>query len=306
MTARRVRFLLRAGVSFALVAFLGWRLAQQGTEGVALASPPWLAAAAALVWLAVTVRVVSFSLLVNRGRRVVTFRQAYYLTLVGAGAGLFLPGGAGDIAKAALGARAYGSPEQVVASSVIDKLTSLASVAALGVAGALVAEEPALAAASGLLLAAAMLPLLAPRIVPWAWVVRVVGGGAEPEALVGAVRTPAPMLATVLAVSTAGWLTTFAVLVACSRAAGADVSAAYIYSVGPLIVVSSLVPISLAGLGLTQLTMAYALARAGVPQPVAISAAFFQLAVNLPPGVLGIALYGMSRHGRADSRPAED
>lgn len=297
-TRRRVSFWLRAAVSLALIVVLAWRVRSEA-GGVALESGPWLLVALALLPLAVGIRVASFMLLVNRDGRVVSFAQATYLTLVGAGAGLFLPGGAGDLFKAAHGARAYGSVERVVASSLVDKLTSLAAVAAMGVIGSLLAAEPGFAALSALVLAVAAVPLAAPEIVPWRLVVRVLGGrDASPGQLSAAVRTPYRVLAPVLAVSFVGWLATYTIVLACCRAAGTSVDAGYVYSMAPLITLTGLIPISLAGLGLSQVTMSWLLVSEGVPPSVAISAAFFQLVVNITPGIVGIALYTLSGGAR--------
>lgn len=294
----RTRFFARAAVSAALLVLLVWRLRGE-TGSVSLESPSWLLLAAALVPAAVGLRVASFMLLVNREERVIGFGHAIFLTLVGAGAGLFLPGGAGDLFKAALGARTAGSPEKIVASSIVDKLTSLAAVAFMGVTGSLIAGEDAFALLAGVALGLSVAPLVVPGVVPWRLVVRALGGrNANPDSLQRAVRTPWPVLAPVLAVSFAGWLVTYTVVFSCCRAAGAQVSASYVYSMAPLITLTSLIPISLAGLGLSQVTMSWLLIRAGVPQPVAISAAFFQLAVNLAPGVVGIVLYAIRRDAR--------
>lgn len=291
----RLRFTLRAAVSITLVGALVWKLREQGGAGVTLASGWWLAAAALLVPLAVSLRVASFMALVNRDERMLTFGQALYLTLVGAGAGLFLPGGAGDLLKAALGARAYGSPERLVAATVVDKLTSLVALGALGVAGAAVSRTPSFGLLSGVALVVAAAPLAAPSVVPWRLAVRtLIGSEADPDALRLAVRTPASVLAPVLAISALGWAVTFTVILACCRAAGAPIAASDIYAMAPLVTLSSLVPVSLAGLGLTQVTMALLLAGAGASQAEAIGASFFQLAVNLTPGLTGIALYALN------------
>lgn len=294
----RTRFFARAAVSIALLTLLGWRLRGE-TSGVSLENPEWLLLAAALVPAAVGMRVASFMLLVNREQRVIGFGHAVFLTLVGAGAGLFLPGGAGDLFKAALGARTAKFPEKIVAASIVDKLTSLAAVASMGVVGSLITGETLFALLAAAVLGLSAAPLIVPVIVPWRLVVRVLGGRDVPsDSLQRAVRTPWPVLAPVLAVSFAGWLVTYTVVFSCCRAAGAQVGASYVYAMAPLITLTSLIPISLAGLGLSQVTMSWLLVRAGVPQPIAISAAFFQLAVNLAPGVVGIVLYAFRRDAR--------
>jgi len=294
----RGRFALRAAVSATLILILVWKLREQGGAGITLVNGWWLVAAVCLVPVAVLMRAVSFHLLINRDGRVLAFGGTMRLTLIGAGAGLFLPGGTGDLLKAAHGARTYGSPERIVATTVVDKLTSLVTLGALGVIGAVIADETALGVLSAAALIAASAPLIAPSIVPWRLAMRVLAGpDTDPAVLRRAVRTPARTLVSVLAVSTVGWALTFSVILACCRAAGAPVATAEVYALAPLVSLSSLVPISLAGLGLTQVTMALLLSRTGATPSEAISASFFQLAVNLTPGLLGLALYAVS--GRA-------
>jgi len=297
--SKRMRFTLRAAVSVVLIGALLWKLRQQGGAGVTLVSGWWLVAAACLIPIAVLLRVASFNLLINRDERLLTFGETLHLTLVGAGASMFLPGGGGDLLKASLGARTYGSPEQFVAATVVDKLTSLLALGALGLAGALLSGQPGFGLLSGAALLVACAPIVVPSVVPWKLVVRVLAGSdADPETLRRAVRTPVRILAPVLAISALGWAVTFTVILACCRAAGAQVDTPMIYAMSPLVSLSSLVPVSLAGLGLTQVTMTVLLTRAGATGAQAIGASFFQLLVNLGPGLLGIAVYALGGGAR--------
>lgn len=290
----RLRFALRAAVSLSLIGILAWKLREQGGAGITLESGLWLTAGACLVPLAVVLRVESFRMLINREERVLSFGQALHLTLMGSGAGLFLPGGMGDLLKAAIGARAHGSPEKFVAATVVDKLTSLATLGALGMLGAAVSGELTFGALALAALVVASTPLVAPSVVPWPLIVRTLAkSSADPETLRNEVRTPARTLVPVLAISSVGWVVTFTTILACCRAAGAPTGAIYIYAMAPLVSLSTLIPVSLAGLGLTQVTMALLLSRAGASTTEAISASFFLLLVGIAPGLVGIALYAL-------------
>jgi hypothetical protein len=106
----------------------------------------WVVAAAAVVPVALGIRALNLSLLTNRARRVLGAWQSYRLTLIGVGANLFLPTGVSDLLKAHIGYRAYGSPEDIVLSTIFDKLTAITAVAAMGTVGAIIEREWVLAA----------------------------------------------------------------------------------------------------------------------------------------------------------------
>lgn len=298
-TAKGILRWARVAVAILLVAFLAWRagIGDLATVTKSL-RPGWALAALALVPVSILIRAFNHSLLLNRDGRVIGLVDMTRLTLVGAGINLFIPMGAADLAKAHYGYRLHGHPERMIVSSVLDKITSLTAVGLLGLVGSIVAREPlmgVLAAAVGL---ASLVPFVAPGIMPWRWLIRVLAPRAEiaEDSLREAARAPLGRLLAVWAVSVAGWLVTYSIVYLCCLAVGADIGPAYVLALAPFATLARLVPISVGGIGLGEVTMVALLMRAGVPRDLAALAALLQLALAvLLPGAAGALLLAAGR-----------
>lgn len=297
--AQAVRW-IRIGVALALVGFLGWKA---GATELRLSSLSWgwVALAAALSPVSLGIRAYNHALLLNRPSRVLTFRQAFTLTVVGVGINLFIPTGAADLAKASWGARTHGNAEAMVVSSVLDKLTSLTALALMGLIAAVLVRMPVLAVAAGLLGIASVVPLALPKAVPWRLLLRVLAPRTEidPELVAHSARPPLALLGWVYAVSLAGWLLTYAVMWACCLAVGALVTPTQVLAFAPLTSVARLVPVSVAGIGVGEATFAALLIRAGVDPALASRAVLLSmLLLVLAPGAVGALIVARGRRNR--------
>jgi len=291
---RVARFVFAA----ALVAFL---VSRAGLGSLALADVRWgwLALGVGLVPFSIAVRAWSFGLVLNRDRVILGPVRLYRLTLVGAGLGLFLPTGAADLAKARWGLVAHGSAEEMVVSSVVDKLTSVLGVGLLGMAAAISASDALLAVVSAALVIAAAVPLFARWDWAWRTLVKLLAGGkvVDADRIATRARPRLGLVALMTAVSVLGWLVTYAIVLACVRAVGVDVGTMTVLGIAPLVTVSRLVPISAGGIGLGEVTMTALLARAGASETAAAQAALLQLGVlTLLPGAAGLVLLGAGTH----------
>lgn len=296
MRRRVIGYLVRLALSAAVLAVLASRVEwAEAAEAVGAMDARWALLALGLLVLATLVRVWSFMLVTNHRGGLVGFRQAAYLTLVGSAAALVLPGGSGELFKAHVGGRSLDEPEHLTVASLLDKLTSLAAVAAMGVAGALAARMPWLALASGALCAAALLLVFVPRLVPWRLLTRITAPGtdARAERIESAHRMPSGLLVGVLAVSLAGWAVSYLMIYAVARAFVVDVSVGYIFAIAPLVTISTLLPLSVAGVGISQLTLVALLTRSGIGAQAAAQVALGQLALSLLPPLAGLALYAV-------------
>jgi len=292
---KRIGYFVRAALSAVVLAVLvtsvDWTdVAALGTDGVDVT---WLGVALILLAAAVSVRVVSFWLLANHRGRVMGFGQAAYLTLVGSAAGLVLPGGTGDLFKAHVASRSSGNHEHMTVSSVVDKLTSLSAVSGMGVAGALAIDMPLLAAVSGAIFILSTLLVFAPKLLPWRLVVRVIAPSrsVRREELAASLAASRGLLFGVLGVSVLGWLVTYSMVFALCRAFAAPVSLTYVLAIGPIVTLSTLLPLSVAGIGLSQLTLVTLLVQGGVAEGIAGRVALGQLALLLLPPLVGLVLY---------------
>lgn len=294
MRRRLAGYLVRLALSAAVLAVLASRVEWASVAtAVGAMDTGWALVALGLLVLATLVRVWSFMLVTNHRGSLVGFAQAAYLTLVGSAAALVLPGGSGELFKAHVGGRSLDEPEHLTVTSLVDKLTSLAAVAAMGTAGALAAGMPWFALGSGALCVAATLLVFVPRLVPWKLLTRITAPGAEARAerIESAHRVPTGLLAGVLAVSLAGWAVSYLMIFAVARAFSVEVSVGYVFAIAPLVTISTLLPLSVAGVGISQLTLVALLTRAGIDGQAAAQVALGQLALSLLPPLAGLALY---------------
>lgn len=290
---------VRVAVAVGLIGFLGYR-AGVGALLSGEASLDWrlIAVAALIVPLSLGVRAFNHALLLNRPTKVLSFPQAYGLVLVGAGMGLVVPMGASDLAKAHWGWRVHGNAEAMVVSTVLDKLTSLSAVAAMGFVGALMTGSAMIAWLSAALVVASVMPFLAPRMVPWHLALRILAPGTQPDPdLIEHVSRPdVGRLLVVYGVSLVGWVVTFIPLWLCCVAAGIAASPAQILTIGPVSSVARLIPISVAGLGVGEVTLAALLTRAGFASDAAARAVLlYMLLMVLAPGAVGVLIVARGR-----------
>ncbi len=253
----------------------------------------WIALGVALVPLSVWVRSFNHGLLLNSHTRLLGPWELYRLTLVGAGIALFLPMGAADLLKARYGLTVHGHAEEMVVSSVYDKLTSLTALAVMGVAGAAATGDVVLAAVAAVIALATLVPFVVPTGGVWRVLLRFLAPRARlDEAVVALHSRPAlGLLLKVWVVSFGAWIITYFVVYACCRAVGAPIDVFTVFALAPLSTIARLVPVSAGGVGVGEVTMAALFVRAGVDQALAAQTALLQLGLLiLLPGVVGALL----------------
>lgn len=291
---RRAAPWARAAVAAGLLCAVGYA-AGLGDLGGVIATLRWrpAAIAVALVPLSVAIRAYNHTLLANARVRILGPWTAMRLALAGAGIALLLPAGAADLAKAHYGVRVHGHAEDMIVSSALDKLTSLTAVAAMGALGAAVSGRQVLAWTALAIATATVLPFAAPRVVPWKLALKLLAPGRQPDdAVIRAVSRPAAgRLAAVYGISLLGWLVTYSVVYLCCLAVGAAVSPAYVLAMAPFTALARMLPVSVGGLGLGELTIAALLTSTGVEASLAARAALLAMvALVLLPGAVGLAL----------------
>ncbi len=289
---------LRIAVALGLVYVLARAAGFGDLATVRAMRPEWLAFGVALVPLSVWVRAYNHGLLLNAHGRLLGPWHLYRLTLVGAGIALILPMGAADLLKARYGLTVHGHAEEMVISSVFDKLTSLTALAAMGVVGAVVAGDPVLAGVAGVIALATLVPFAVPTGGLWRLLLRFLAPRAhlDEEVVARQARPPLRLLAKVWTVSFAAWIVTYTVVYACCRAVGAPIDIFTVFALAPLSTIARLIPISAGGIGVGEFTMAALFVRAGVDQAVAAQAALLQLGMLiLLPGLAGALILATVR-----------
>lgn len=288
----------RVAVALILVAAIAYRAGVGELGASASLDPLPLMLAVLLAPVAVSLRAVSHALLLNHPKKVLGPWDALRLTLVGSGLALLVPGGFSDMAKAHWGWRTHGNAEVMVISSVVDKLTSLFALSGMALIGALVARNGAYVGVAAAAAIVSAFPFVLPRAVPWMLLLRVLAPGATvDEGLVRAVgRPPRLLMAAVVAVSLVGWVATYLIIWSCCRGVGADVTFGTVLLVGPMSTLARLIPVSVAGIGVADATLAGLLVVSGVPDALAARATLIVLVLTvLAPGAAGMMVIAAGR-----------
>jgi len=100
----------------------------------------------------------------------------------------------------------------------------------------------------------------------------------------------------VYTVSAGAWVVTYAVMWLCCRAAGEVVTPAQVLAFAPLSSLARLIPVSVAGIGVGEVTMAALLGRVGVAQDVAALSVLLSMSIMvIVPGAVGAIIVARGR-----------
>ena len=296
-----MRIWLRIAVSGGLLALLllllPWDTVRSAVERLRFSL--WLGALGAFI-AGHFLGVLKWRVLVNAGGRPLRMLDAVRCYSAGLFANLCLPSiVGGDVLRAALAARATGSPEAAVLAGVVDRTIDVATLGILIAGGGILAREAlpgwgrnaltiALLVLSAIVLV--FLPLLIKRPLE-RWPRRLrrrIGRGLV--ALRSVSRQPGSAI-TSLALSLI--IQSFFVLlnVAIGRAVGIDVPLAVWFLAWPLAKAAGLLPISLGGLAVRDAAFAALLVPLGVPMALGVLASLVWQSVLIVGGLLAGAVW---------------
>jgi len=125
--ALRLIFLLVFGVILARL--IDFQQLQNALKEVKL---PLLLAAIGLYFVNIAIRAYRFAWLSNTRIQRLTFADAYMLMLIGIALNILIPATLGDLAKTYYGYRIYGLKEELLSSTLVDKLLAFCALFLLG------------------------------------------------------------------------------------------------------------------------------------------------------------------------------
>ncbi len=282
---------LRYGLTILLLAIILWKTNPgQFWTSARQVSLVNLALAMLLTVPFLVLKALRWHLLLRAGRCRATFREAFISLIGGMGVALLTPARLGEVTRAAY----VSEPRKlrVGALVMVDKIYDVIVLALLSVAGAAYLVSPLLAVGlaalglAGVWLAVRARDLralfrLARGMPLYAKVDKVLAEFAEFGADVG-IRCLLYTVASFLIVLAQYWI----ILHAWNR--GSVEIVAYVF---PLVVLTNVVPLTVAGLGTREGAAALLLKHYGIPTPVAVTSAFLMFFMNTAlPGLLGAAI----------------
>jgi len=288
----------RTVVSGALLGFLGWKV-PLGTVWAAITQFP---RSGLLLCLLVTVGqllvgVLRWHRLLRRTGEEVRYRELLFDHLVASAYNMVLPSAmGGDVIRAYRGGQRLRHPHHAWATTLLERVVGVMCLALIALPGIAVVPgaEPlrlpslALVAAGVLVLVAAKAPL---RFVSKLALSRAPKLAALTEGVAADLEGP---LGTAAARGEAfGWTLLYqalglSILAAVVAPTGDRALIVAIYTGLPLIVIASMLPVSIAGLGLRESLFVLVLGRLGVREPVALALALVWLGTYVFLAVLGV------------------
>ncbi len=301
----RLRLAARAALTAALIAALAWRVPLADVTAALRALPRAGVALAALALVAqIALGALRWKRMLARAGEPQPLGALVADTLVGSAYNLVLPSTVGgDVVRAVRCARRLGRPAAAYSTTLFERMIGLPTLALVAAPGILVVPGGEALVAPTLALAVVSLTVVVLARAPLAWLARMAARRAP--AVSGVAEGMSADLAGPLATRGAraeafGWTLLYqaagiSILAAFVAPAGDARLVAAIYAGLPLIVVATMLPVTIAGVGLRESMFVLVLGRLGVPDATALAlsvlwfATFFAFAL---PGVVIVLLEG--------------
>ncbi len=235
-----------------------------------------------------------YYLLIRRGIPV-SLASITNATFIGMALNLFLPASAGDVVRSYYGWQQYGHKEEMLATSLSDKVVALFSLFLLGAIGGFFSGDTKLALLAAALTVPAGIILLVP--VRWLWKMlavlakRVLHRNLDVELLLRSFHMSLPTFFGALIISIVGWMITNLMYFLAVWAVGAHIGMGYTFAIAPLINILRMLPISISGLGSADALMVQLLGGVGIEKHLTLAASMIvNLTLIVLPGAIGAVL----------------
>lgn len=248
-----------------------------------------------LLPLSILIRAWRWKMLMEHGGCPVSCGDAYGLTLVGVALNMLLPGGMGDIAKSYYGYRWHGLREEMLSTSVLDKVIALLSIFILGTAAAFWSGM-LWGSVSLLLSLISVFMVFCPDVFPWRRIMNLMGliskRRLDPDKLFTFYTSSGNLKLRAMILSFIGWLVSYLQFYIVCLSFGVNVDIAYILAISPLVNLALVFPLTMNGLGSSDAVVVYFLGLKGVALSTALIISLFysQILTTLIPGIFGLIL----------------
>ncbi|MFB0536681.1 MAG: lysylphosphatidylglycerol synthase transmembrane domain-containing protein [Anaerolineae bacterium] len=260
----------------------------------------YLILATLIVPFSILPRVYRWSSIINREKKSVSLADLYLLTLAGISLNFLLPANLGDIARSYYGHKKTGLGEEMLTSSLVDKLIALFSIFSLGATASFLYGLYSYTYLSlALAVVFAVVPFC-PNLLPW--------GLIEKVSLLFADKVNARQLREQLTLSNKvkittvvwsimGWGVTFLIFYIICRAFSTDVKFTYVFAIAPMIILARLCPLTLSGLGTQEAMVVYLFRSIGVDGTNSFLVSItFSFIVSVIPAFIGLFVIANIHH----------
>ena len=270
---------------------IDWQLFKEALPQI---QPSLLLLATLSYFVTIAIRSYRLQLILNVRARHISFKDAYIITLIGFALNLFIPATLGDIARSYYGYKIYGIKEEMLSTSLVDKMFALCSLFLIGAISGLVMGYGLLGGFSLFCAVLTFVPLLFPKLIPWGLLnafLAYFNKSLDKEKLLEAFRLPTNRKVAVMALSFAVWLSASLFFYLVCAAFPVDVSLGYVILIMPMTTIARLFPFTINALGPPEVAVAYFFHQIGINSTLAVTISLLaNLLSSVLPGILGFLL----------------
>lgn len=249
-----------------------------------------------LIPFSIFLRAYRFMIILNKDKNLFSISDSYNLTLAGIALNIFLPASGGDIAKTYYGYKWHGIKEEMISSSIVDKIIALLALFIIGCIASLYLKIYILAVFSFLCSIILLLVVFYPEIAPWNFLNKLIHiltkKNLDINKLKDSFSLPNRIKLITLIISIIAWLISYLQFLIVCLAFYVEISYLYILAVASLINLSILFPLTLNGIGSGEAMIVYLFKLVNISPTLAIviSLLYSQVITTIIPGLFGLAI----------------
>lgn len=235
-------------------------------------------------------------IIINKDEKHISIKDSFSLTLVGVSLNIFLPASSGDIAKSYYGYKWHGVKEEMLSSSVVDKIIALLTIFFIGTLSALALKIYSLFIFSLIITIALSLLVFLPQIIPWNalnYLLHfVTQKRLDEKKLESSFKLPNKIKLIAFVISVIAWLTSYSMFLIICNSFGVQIDFIYILAVASLMNLAIIFPFTLNGIGSGEAMVLYLFGLVNISPTLAIviSLIYSQLITTIIPGLFGLLI----------------
>ncbi|MDI6644481.1 MAG: lysylphosphatidylglycerol synthase transmembrane domain-containing protein [Methanobacteriaceae archaeon] len=234
--------------------------------------------------------------ILNKDIKIISLKNAYILTLVGIGLNIFLPASMGDIAKSYYGYKWYGSKEEMLSASIVDKIIALLSIFIIGCVAAFFLCLYDIFIFSVIITIFLLLLVFLPNFFPWSIINKfyslISKKKMNKKKLERSFNLSNKIKIITIIISIFGWLVSCLQLLIICESLNITIGFIYILAVASLINLAILFPLTLNGLGSSEAMIIFIFGLNNISPTLGVLVSFIytQIINAIIPGFFGLLI----------------
>lgn len=256
----------------------------------------WFIIALIIIPFSIFLRAYRFMIILNKDKKLFSIKDSYNLTLVGVALNIFMPASGGDIAKTYYGYKWHGIKEEMLSSSIIDKIIALLAIFTIGSFAALYVNMYTLSLFSAISAVILLIFAFYPSIAPWELFNKlfhfITKKNLDVEKLKDSFSLTHRIKLETLFISIFAWVISYLQFYILCMSLSVEINFIYILAVASLINLSILFPFTLNGIGSGEAMMVYLFSLVNISPTLAIviSLLYSQVLTTIIPGLFGLTI----------------